>query len=120
MPLQDQQLLTHPPKPSSIYTTQASYQDTASLYHPVQYAEPQTVPHDLQYGSVHHPVGVVDQQYTTQPTTFPTPPLQHAPQPGSPEETYQAEYAQQDLADLLGSLKVNEAGTGMECFASAK
>ncbi|KAJ4297277.1 hypothetical protein N0V88_004195 [Collariella sp. IMI 366227] len=111
MPLQDQQLLTHPPKPSPIYTPQASYQDTSALYHPVQYAEPQPVPHDLQYGSVHHPVGVVDQQYTTQPATFPTPPLQHAPQPGSPEETYQAEYAQQDLADLLGSLKVNEAGT---------
>ncbi|KAL2129139.1 hypothetical protein VTI74DRAFT_8174 [Chaetomium olivicolor] len=111
LPLQEEQLVGQAPKPSPIYPPQTSYQDTSSLYHPVQYGEPQSVPHDLQYGPMHHPVGVVDQQYTTQPPAFPTPPLQHAPNPGSPEETFQAEYAQQDLADLLGSLKVNEAGT---------
>jgi hypothetical protein len=71
------------------------------------------VPHNLQYAPVHHhSVGVVDQQqYAAQTAAFPTPPLQHAPNPNSPEETFQSEYAQQDLADLLGSLKVDEAGT---------
>ncbi|KAL2023263.1 hypothetical protein VTK56DRAFT_3386 [Thermocarpiscus australiensis] len=112
LPLQEQQLLSHGAKPSPVYPQQhASYQDTSGLYHrTVQYAESQAVPHDLQYPSVQHHVGVVDQQYPT-PSAFPTPPLQPAPHPGSATETYQAEYAQQDLADLLGSLKVNEAGT---------
>lgn len=119
LPLQEPQLLAHAPKPGAIYAPQTSYQDTAGLYNAVHYTEPQSVPHDLQYTAVHHPVGVVDQQYTAQ-TAFPTPPLQHAPHPGSPAETYSSsDYAQQDLADLLGSLKVNEAGTGTErCLAT--
>ncbi|KAH6650595.1 hypothetical protein F5144DRAFT_52094 [Chaetomium tenue] len=113
LPIQDQQhLLSHAPKPGPVYPQQASYQDTSGLYHPVQYGEPQPVPHDLQYGAVpHHPVAAVDQQYAAQTAAFPTPPMQHAPNPGSPEDTFQSEYAQQDLANLLGSLKVNEAGT---------
>lgn len=129
LPLQEQPLLAHAPKPAPIYPPPTSYQqDAAGLYHAVQYTEPQSVPHDhLQYAPVHHsPVAVVDQhqhqhqhqpqpqqqQYTAQASAFPTPPLQHAPHPGSPAETFHSDYAQQDLADLLGSLKVNEAGTG--------
>ncbi|SPQ18331.1 be58ca52-ac8b-4225-b3c4-c3ec358facfd [Thermothielavioides terrestris] len=112
LPLQDQQLLAHAPKQGALYPPQTSYQDAAGLYHSVQYTESQPVPHELQYAPVpHQPVGVVDQHYTTQTSAFPTPPLQHAPQPDSPEDTFQSEYAQQDLADLLGSLKVDEAGT---------
>ncbi|KAL2184085.1 hypothetical protein L209DRAFT_693527 [Thermothelomyces heterothallicus CBS 203.75] len=111
-PIQSQQLLAHAPKPGALYQSQSSYQDTSGLYHPVQYGEPQPVPHGLHYSPVHHQsVGAVDQQYAAQTAAFPTPPLQHAPNPDSSEETYQSEYAQQDLADLLGSLKVNEAGT---------
>ncbi|KAK3393592.1 hypothetical protein B0H63DRAFT_491487 [Podospora didyma] len=106
---EQQQLLAHAPKPTPIYAPQASYQDGAALYHGVQYTEPQAVQHNLQYPGVHSSVNVVDQQYAPQ-NSFPTPPLQHASQPESPE-TYGSEYAQQDLADLLGSLKVNEAGT---------
>ncbi|KXX75571.1 Nitrogen assimilation transcription factor nit-4 [Madurella mycetomatis] len=91
LPLQEPQLLAHAPKPGAIYAPQTSYPDTAGLYHAVHYTEPQPVPHDLQYAAVHHP---------------------HAPHPGSPAETYtSSDYPQQDLADLLGSLKVNEAGT---------
>lgn len=114
LPLQETQLLAQAPKPSAIYAPQSSYQDASGLYHGVQYPEPQPVAHDLhQYAPVHHPVGVVDQQQYTAQTAFHTPPMQHAPQPGSPAETYSSsDYAQQDLADLLGSLKVNEAGTG--------
>ncbi|KAK4251785.1 hypothetical protein C7999DRAFT_10411 [Corynascus novoguineensis] len=111
-PIQSQQLLTHAPKSGPIYQSQPSYQDTSGLYHPVQYGEPQPVPHDLHYSPVHHhSVGAVDQQFAAQTAAFPTPPLQHAPHPGSAEDAFQSEYAQQDLADLLGSLKVNEAGT---------
>ncbi|KAK4454804.1 hypothetical protein QBC34DRAFT_445679 [Podospora aff. communis PSN243] len=105
---QQQQLLAHAPKPPSIYT-QSAYQDPAAMYHPVQYNEPQNVAHNLQYTAVHPAVSVADQRYPTQ-AAFPTPPLRHASQPESPE-AYQSEYAQQDLADLLGSLKVNETGT---------
>lgn len=115
LPLQDQPLLSHAPKPAPhIYQPVTSYPDTSNLYHPVQYTEPQPVPHDLHYAPVHHPVNVVEQQYTTaQPATFPTPPpLHQTPQPASSPSDAQSEYAQQDLADLLGSLKVNEAGTG--------
>lgn len=102
LPLQEQQLLAQASKPASMYA-QPSYQDpAAALYHSVPYTEPQPVQHSLQYAPV--------ERYTPQ-TTFPTPPLQHASQPESPEE-YQSEYAQQDLADLLGALKVDEVGTG--------
>lgn len=104
-PIQSQQLLAHASQP------QSSYQDASALYHPVQYGDPQPVSHGLHYSPVHHqPVGAVDQPYAAQTTAFPTPPLQHAPNPSSSEETFQSEYAQQDLADLLGSLKVDEAG----------
>lgn len=112
---EQQQLLAHAPKPPSIYPPQTTYPDTSGLYHPVQYTEPHPVPSNLQYTPVHHHPSVVDQQYAAPPTSFPTPPLQHAPNPGSPDEAFQSEYAQQDLADLLGSLKVNEAGTGTLC-----
>ncbi len=110
--LQDQQLLGHAPKPGPIYPPHTSYQNTPGLYH-AQYVDSQPVPHNLQYAPVHHQsAGVVDQQqYAAQTAAFPTPPLHHAPNPGSPAETFHSEYAQQDLADLLGSLKVDEAGT---------
>jgi hypothetical protein len=121
LPLQESQLLAHAPKPGSLYASQSSYQDASGLYPQVQYTGSQAVPHSLQqYASVHQPVGVVDQQYTAQ-TNFPTPPLQNAPQPDSPADTYSSsDYAQQDLADLLGSLKVNEAGTGRGTVALAR
>ncbi|KAK1757401.1 hypothetical protein QBC47DRAFT_399742 [Echria macrotheca] len=106
MPLQDQQMLTQAQKSTALYA-QPSYQDPTGLYHTVQYPEAQNVQSNLQYTSVHPSVNVPDQRYASQ-GSFPTP--QHSSQPESPE-AYQSEYAQQDLADLLGSLKVNEAGT---------
>ncbi|KAK4193292.1 hypothetical protein QBC35DRAFT_101236 [Podospora australis] len=111
LPLQDQQLLGHAPKHSPIYAPQTSYPDTSALYHAVQYSDSQAVPHNLQYPAVHHPVNVVDQQFSAAQTAFPTPPMQQTSHPASPADTYSSEYGQQDLADLLGSLKVNEAGT---------
>jgi len=112
LPLPDQQqLLAGASKNAPLYAPQSSYQDAPALYHSVPYNDPQTASHNLQYTPVHPSVNVVDHSYTTQ-NAFPTPPMhQAAHTPSSPEE-YQSEYAQQDLADLLGSLKVNEAGTG--------
>ncbi|KAK3694612.1 hypothetical protein B0T22DRAFT_370197 [Podospora appendiculata] len=112
LPLPDQQLIAHAPKPASIYAQQSSYQDPSGLYHSVQYTDPRTAPHNLQYASVHHPsVSAVDQAYATQ-QSFPTPPMQQGSHHSSSPDAYHSDqYAQQDLADLLGSLKVNEAGT---------
>ena len=105
-----QQIISHAQKPGpSMYAPQSTYQDNTALYHPVQYNEAQSVPHNLQYSSVLPTGNVVDQSYTTQ-NNFPTPPLQQSSQPSSPETYRSDQYAQQDLADLLGSLKVNEAG----------
>ncbi|KAL1835586.1 hypothetical protein VTJ49DRAFT_6437 [Mycothermus thermophilus] len=121
MSVSDQQLLGHAPKqapPPPLYPQQAAYPVSSNFYQTVQYGNAQPMPHELQYAPVHqhHAVSntaVVDQQYTGQPTAaFPTPPIQHSPNPASStDETFQSDYAQQDLADLLGSLKVDEAGT---------
>ncbi|PHH83873.1 hypothetical protein CDD83_2884 [Cordyceps sp. RAO-2017] len=72
--------------------------------------------HNLHYTTVPPPpVSVLDHHpqppYTPQ-NTFPTPPLQQAPRPDSSSEACSNDsYQQQDLADLLGTLKVNELGT---------
>jgi hypothetical protein len=112
---QQQQLLAHAPKPAPMYAPQSSYQDTSALYHSVHYSESQAVPHGLHYTTVPASMNVVDSTYAPQ-HAFPTPPLQQGPShPESPPESnYSEQYGQQDLADLLGSLKVNEAGTGKE------
>lgn len=109
----DQQLLAHPAKSNPAYQ-QASYQDTTTLYQSVQYTEPQNVnvTHGVPYADVSHPVSVDTQRFPPQ-NTFPTPPpMQHSSHTAESPEAYHNDYAQQDLADLLGSLKVDEAGTG--------
>ncbi|KAK0630161.1 hypothetical protein B0T17DRAFT_489636 [Bombardia bombarda] len=110
LPLPEQHLVAQPGKSGQLYTPQSSYSDASGLYQGVQYSESQPVPHNIQYSSVHPSVNVVDQPYATH-NSFPTPPLQQGSHHPDSPETYHSEYAQQDLADLLGSLKVNEAGT---------
>lgn len=84
------------------------------MYHTVPYTQPQAVPQNLQYAAVHSAYATPD-SFPTPPSMHQIPQVQQLPQisqhPSSPED-YQSEYAQQDLAELLGSLKVNEAGTG--------
>ncbi|RDA82490.1 hypothetical protein CP532_2570 [Ophiocordyceps camponoti-leonardi (nom. inval.)] len=72
--------------------------------------------HNMHYTTV--PPPVVDRRrrphpsYTHQHDTFPTPPLQHTSRPDDSPEAYSPDsYQHQDLADLLGTLKVNELGT---------
>jgi hypothetical protein len=110
LPLQDQQLMAGAQKTTAMFPPQASYQDPSGLYHN-QYPGPQAVPHNIHYTTVPPAVTVVDQSYPP-PQTFPTPPMHQGSRSDSPPDVYQQEEYGQDLADLLGSLKVNEAGTG--------
>jgi hypothetical protein len=74
----------------------------------------------MHYGNMQTPVSMIDQhqQYTPQ-NVFPTPPLQGS-HPESPETYEQDQYGQQDLADLLGELRMNEAGTGRHHCVSSR
>ncbi len=117
--MQEQQLLAGGQKAASMFASPASYQDPSALYQ-AQYPGGHAVTHNLHYTTVPPPVNVVDQPYTPQ-QTFPTPPLPHSSRSGSPPDAYSPdEYGQQDLADLLGSLKVNEAGTGGFPFSALR
>jgi hypothetical protein len=96
---------------SSLYPAQQSYSNPQALYQ--SYPESSGMQQNLHYTALQPGVNVVDQSYAPQ-TSFPTPPLQQSSRPGSSPESYQQDpYSQHDLADLLGSLKVNEAGTGI-------
>lgn len=111
-PLQEQQLMAGMPKQTSpMYPTQQhGYSNSQALYQ--SYPESSGMQQGLQYADLQPGVNVVDQSYAPQ-NAFPTPPLQQSSRPGSAPESYQPDpYNQHDLADLLGSLKVNEAGTG--------
>ena len=114
MAMQPQLMQTGPKQPPPImYTTQPTYPDVNSgAYSALSYDtnQPQNT---MPYASIQQSGSVLDQSYTS-PHTFPTPPLQHDPyQEPSPEAYSPSEYQQQHLADLLGSLNVNEVGTGM-------
>jgi hypothetical protein len=73
----------------------------------------------MHYGSLQTPVSIMTDQHHQQPQqqryqpqqVFQTPPQNSLP--GSPDTYGQDQYGQQNLADLLGELKMNEAGTGM-------
>ena len=114
LPLQEQQLLAAGPKSTSMFPSPTSYQDPSAGLYQAQYDGSAGVAHNLHYTTVNPSVAnVAGQSYPPQ-HTFPTPPLAQSSRSDSPPEVYSpSEYGQQDLADLLGSLKVNEAGTGM-------
>lgn len=98
------------------YTQQAPYSPSVGVYQPATYGEP--APSHLQptmhYTSIPTPSGVINhnQQYPSQ-TVFPNPPVQrHPSHPDSPDHYEQDQYGQQNLADLLGDLRMDETGTG--------
>jgi hypothetical protein len=121
MPMQQQQvsapqhMVPGVVKPGpSMYAAQSTYPDASNIYQHVSYAESPTSQHNLHYTTVPPSVPLVDQSYAAQ-NVFPTPPLQHGSRSDSPPAAYSPDsYQQPDLADLLGSLKVNESGTGKE------
>lgn len=72
--------------------------------------------HNMHYTTVPPPSNVLEHQFASQ-NAFPTPPLQQSSQPGSSPDAQSVDsYQQQDLADLLGTLKMNEVGTGKRDF----
>ncbi|RDW87690.1 hypothetical protein BP5796_03384 [Coleophoma crateriformis] len=108
-----QQNLAEAPRHNpSMYQPPTQYTDNVGVYQPVSYApEPVSNHQPVHYGNLQTPVSVMDQQYTSQ-NVFPTPPMQQAHQHSSSPESYeQDQYGQQNLADLLGELRMNEAGT---------
>ena len=98
-----------------IYTQQVPYPEAVGVYQNISYGGPpsaQSQPSIHPYSNIQTPVSVIDQHPNySQQNVFPTPPLQGS-HPQSPESYQQDQYGQQDLADLLGELRVNEAGTG--------
>jgi hypothetical protein len=116
IPLQQSQMLpAAAPKLTApvLYAGPTSYSDSSAVYQGVGYPD-STAQHDLHYTTVPPPVSIMGQQYGGQ-GMFSTPPLLAGSQPdSSPEAWSQDEYQQPDLAELLGSLRVNEAGTGLQ------
>ncbi|CAG8974329.1 hypothetical protein HYALB_00006176 [Hymenoscyphus albidus] len=97
-----------------IYTQQVPYSENVGGYQTIPYGGPSSA-HSLpnmHYGSLQQTsVSVIDpHQHYSQQNVFPTPPLQGS-HPQSPDTYEQDQYGQRDLADLLGELRVNEAGT---------
>lgn len=117
LPMQSHMLAGGPSHASMYAPKPALYGEPSGLYQPMQYAD-HSQAQSMHYTTV-PPVGVVDHSYATQQqqasqsSVFPTPPMQQASRPDSPPEVYnQDQYGQQDLSDLLGTLKLNDAGTG--------
>ncbi|KAK2625723.1 hypothetical protein QTJ16_005035 [Diplocarpon rosae] len=97
------------------YTQQLSYSDPAGIYHPVPYGDPPSShgQPSMHYSNVHTPVSAIasHHSYPQQPV-YPPMPLQQPPaHPLSPEAYEHDHYGQQNLADLLGNLRMNEAGS---------
>ena len=100
-----------------IYTHQMPYQDTTGVYHPGSYGEPSSSHSQpsMHYSNMQTPVSVVDQHqnYPPQPGYSSVPIPRQPSHPQTPEAYEQDQYGQQNLADLLGELRMNEAGSGM-------
>jgi hypothetical protein len=109
--MQMQQPIIHPTQKPGPPVYAQTYPDiSTSAYQPVTYDPEQPQTHGLNYTTVSH-VPVMDHTY--QQGLYQPPQLQvstrHEPSP----EAYTPDSLQQgDLADLLGSLKVDEKGTG--------
>ena len=96
----------------SIYPPQGAYHDSVGVYQSVSYGESSSTQQHMHYGNMQTPVSVLDQHHYPPQAVFPTPPLPQQSHAESPETYEQDQYGQQNLADLLGELRVNEAGTG--------
>ncbi|KAK7962205.1 lipase regulator 1 [Apiospora aurea] len=113
MPMQQQPMMGGQPK-VAMYGGQAPYAEAQDVYQSVPYGAHATAQPGMHYTTMAPATGVMDQSYAPS-SVFPTPPMQHHAGPHSepsPESSYtQDQYAQSDLADLLGSLKMDARGT---------
>lgn len=102
-----------------MYAQQGPYADGVGVYQAV-YGEPSSShsQQGLHYDNLQNPVGVLDQhQHYSPNAVFSSHPLPQNPhQESQSPSVYDGEYGQQNLTDLLGELKMNEAGTGMEFY----
>lgn len=117
MPMQQPMMQAAPKTSQTVYAPPppGHYSDasTTAGYQGIPYDAPQSHQPSLNYTSVQPPVSTMDPPYAGQ-GVFPTPPLQpNNPHEPSPEAYSPESYAQQDLSELLGNLKVDEKGTGM-------
>lgn len=103
-----------------IYTQQMPYPEHVGVYQSVPYEEPPSShsQQSIHYGNLQTPVSAIDQHQHAQQQqhsryqpqqVFHTPPIAH---PSSPDSYDRDQYGQQNISDLLGELKMNEAGTG--------
>ncbi|KAF3764375.1 hypothetical protein M406DRAFT_107309 [Cryphonectria parasitica EP155] len=113
-------MLAGTPDAASMYAPKAaSYSGPSGLYQPMQYADHSPVATGMHYTTIPPPVGVVDNSFAAsqsqpqgQPSLFPNAHVQQGNRPDSPPETYTSEtYGPQDLSEILGTLKLNDAGT---------
>lgn len=114
MTMQQQQQHMHSPTRATHQYQQGAYPDGSAAYQTMSYDASQQQP-NMNYANV--PPVSMEQSYTGQ-NVFPTPPMQPGSRPeDSSPEAYSSpdSYQQQDLADLLGTLKVDETGAGMIC-----
>ncbi|KAM0605999.1 hypothetical protein ACHAP1_004281 [Verticillium nonalfalfae] len=116
MPMQQQQtsMIANAPKPGpAMYATHAAYPDNPNVYQHVPYSDSSAAPQNVHYTTMPPSVPVMDQQQYAAQHHFPSPPHHQGSKPhsSSPGAYSQDEYQQQDLSDLLGSLKMDEAGS---------
>ncbi|OBS19762.1 hypothetical protein FPOA_11487 [Fusarium poae] len=117
MPMQHQVMNTGAKlSPAAMYGAQPQqvYPDANASYQHVSYDTSQQP--GMHYGAVAPAGSMMDHTYAGQ-NVFPTPPMHQPPPPGAQQqpspEAYSSpgDYQHHDLADLLGTLKVNETGT---------
>lgn len=116
VPIQHHLAGTHKNIPP-IYTHHIQYPDPVGVYQPGPYGEPASSHSQgtMHYATIHTPVSVLNgdhQTYSQAQPTYAAPTIhQQSSHPQSPETYEQDQYGQQNLADLLGELRMNEAGT---------
>lgn len=97
-----------------MYPQMSSYTENPTGFYTIPY-DPSQAQHDINYTTVSPSVMLDPNSYAPQ-NNFPASSLNPPDHPGASPESYTTEtYQQQDLADLLGTLKLNELGTGMIC-----
>ncbi|KAK8149948.1 hypothetical protein G3M48_004892 [Beauveria asiatica] len=95
-----------------MYPQMSGYAENPASFYTIPY-DPSQAQHDINYTTVPPSVMLDPNSYAPQ-NNFPTSSLNPPDHPGASPESYTTEsYQQQDLADLLGTLKLNELGTGM-------
>ncbi|QSZ36402.1 hypothetical protein DSL72_006279 [Monilinia vaccinii-corymbosi] len=112
VPIQQQMSLPSKVVPP-IYTQQAAYSDPNNMYQTIPYGAPPTAhgQQSMHYNNLQAPVSALSQhtEYSPQAVYAPAPLQQQSHD--SPENYTHSEYGTEDLADLLGELRMNPAGT---------